>query len=70
MEGERCSPILILIGEADFLTLIEKVDFLILFVTKDEDTQILMSLGSLLLIGILILSHSYFGVMKLINCLT
>jgi len=48
IEVEGGSLILTLIGEADFLTLIGETCFLILSVTK-EDTQILMSLRSLLL---------------------
>ena len=44
MKGERGSLILMLLEEADFLTLIGDIGFLILFVIKEEDTQILMSL--------------------------
>jgi len=43
--------------------------FLIQSATK-EDTQILTNLGSLLLMGILMLSQSYFGSRKLISYLT
>ena len=66
MEGEGGPLTLILIGEKEFWTLIGEIDFLILFVIK-EDTQTLMSLGSLLLMGILILSDPCFGLMKLIR---
>ena len=47
----------IMVGEAkeDFLILTGEADFLILFMTREEDTQILMSLGSLLVMGVLIL---------------
>jgi len=41
-EGERGSLTLTLIGEVDFWTLIEEASFLILFVTKVKDTEILM----------------------------
>jgi len=77
MKMERCSMedeggllILILIRETNFWTLIGEIGFLILFVTTEEDTQILMSLGFLLLMKILILYHLCFGLMKLISYLT
>jgi len=70
MEGERGSLILILIGEVNFQTLIGEIDFLIQSVIKEEDIQFLMSLESLLLMGVLMLSHPYFGLIKLISSLT
>ena len=70
MEGEGGSLILILIGEVNFQTLIGEIDFLIQSVIKEEDIQFLMSLESLLLIGVLMLSHPYFGLIKLISSLT
>jgi len=44
-----------LTSSTNMQTMVGEANFLILFVTK-EDTQILMSLGSLLLMGVLILS--------------
>ena len=70
MEGDGGSLILTLIEGTNFRTLIGEIGFLTLFVTKEEDTQITMSLGSLLLMGILILSQLYFGLRKLISCFT
>ena len=59
MNMEGCSIIgngglliLTLIGEADFWTLIGEVAFLILFMTKEENTQILMSFFILFLLFI------------------
>jgi len=70
MKGEGGSLILILLGEMYFQAPIREKDFLIRYVRKEEDTQMLMNLGSLLLMGILMLSQPYFGLKKLISCLT
>jgi len=43
-------------AEVNFLILTGEVDFLILFVRRKEDTQILISLGFLLLMQVMILS--------------
>jgi len=73
MKMKRCSMvrdggslILTLIKKMDFRTLIGEAGFLVLSVTK-EDTQTLISLGSLLLMRILVLNHPYFGLIKLIS---
>jgi len=63
MIGKGDLLILTLVVEADFRTLIGEEGFLILFVTKKEDTQILMSflILFLLLMGVLMLSQPCFG---------
>jgi len=65
-----CAKQTTLTGEADSLNLIGEIGFLIISETKEEDTQILMSLVSLLLMGILMLSQHCFRLRKLIICLT
>ena len=51
-------------AEEDFLILTGETNFLILFVTRGEDIQIMMSLGFFLLIGTLILSPSWVQLIK------
>jgi len=70
MVGDIDSLILTLIREVDFRILIGKTCFIILSVTKEEDTQILMILGYFILMEILILNHPRFGLMKFKNYLT
>jgi len=67
MEGLGGSLILTLTREVNCLTLEGETGFLILFITEEDVTQMLMSLGSLLLIEILILSHPCFGFKKLVS---
>ena len=58
--GEEGSLTLILIREADFRTIIGEINFQILFITKEVDTQFLMSLEFFLSVGVLMQSHLYF----------